>query len=193
MGELTKVFESGGIISACSFYFGVKCSQVYIALIHGNAGHPIVVISIHTLESAVIILLLSSIDAVLGTSRWTKIASTIIQSVSVSVVNFWKSIQYFFVHVDWLSLAVNYDASRRVDIDPVGGGSPIPLRQPSVINSIHDSGVTFCERNESDRVVKRLDDSVTFHVVFHNLSPKEIVRVWPHFSILPHREILCLS
>jgi hypothetical protein len=55
-------------------------------------------------------------------------------------------------------------------------GHPVPLHQPAVIGGIHNGVLTTGQRDKFDSLIERLDNDVSFHVVLHGLSEKEIVR-----------------
>ena len=57
--------------------------------------------------------------------------------------------------------------------------------ESAVVPSIHDSFHASSKSDDLDRLVERLDDSVTLHVVFHGLSAKEIVQRSAALNCLP--------
>jgi hypothetical protein len=190
MRELTKVFHGGSVVCARGGFFARKSPQVNLLVVDFDRRNPRAPsVLAYTLIAALVIVSLSGIGNILRLGARTEIGKAIIQAIPVLVVNAHLG-KDSVVHVNF-SAAV--DAHRIVPV--IAGGRlslPTPPHQEIVVTSVYDSVLAFSEGNEFDRLIERLDNSVSFHVVLHDLTSNEIVRCSAAFSLYQGEVELCL-
>lgn len=168
IGEWTKQFNGLPVVCSRGLDFCIKSSDVDSRSTNRNFGFkPEISDWVHALV-AYFSLLLWTVAAILPLLAWPKISLAIIQSIVVDMVVVFSFSHHFTMHVYFAKLSVWKEfLSHRIDHVPTIAFLRKPVRfHESVIvlcinNCIHALG----EWNDFDRIVKRLFDSVTLHVV----------------------------
>jgi len=184
MGKFSEMRDGCKIISECGSLLAEKSSEVNTLSSNMDASYPIVTPwknSLKTIRKRQFPRVMS----ILGSSCFTQIASAIIQSVSILVIYLKSTLQEFSMHVYRARLGIYARGASGIEQSAlVLHGYPIPLREVCIVFRIYDSVKAFCEWDQLDRLIERLDNSVTFHVVWHGPTSNRIVRVRPHFEII---------
>ncbi len=187
MGEFTEVFDSRFIVGHGSGFLTPEMAQMKMATRRPDVRLPFRALNVptHTLVSRHIAFRHLRIRSILGSGGFTKIFSSIVERVAVSMIRQIKSVlDDFAVHVDRLFFVLNLDVA--FCVKPLAGRIPpcvpVPLVQPIIVSSVNNGGLPLSQRNEAVQFVERLDNCVTFQAVlravFHRESslPFETVR-----------------
>jgi len=150
---------------------------------YGNSPLIFGCVPTHSFMPRSVIRLFICVGMTLRMSRWTQVRATVIQAITVFVVNVWE--------ISWANLTVHVNkvlafclsitnSIKRISTWKIMG-TPIPLHQPFVIGYIHNSNLSSCQRNISDRLILRLDNRLASNATFgHDLTSNEIAAVQPH-------------
>jgi hypothetical protein len=130
-----------------------------------------------TVSGCVVGVKIFTIPSVLGCCCEPKIRASVVERASIYVIHPWNSGRVYYSQ----NVTLYGDVSRSPTVfpkNPVSYGvkfssnwvparAPIPLSQGLVVTEVYDHVLTESERNESDRLVLRLDNSVSFNVALH--------------------------
>ena len=168
--KFAEIFNGCLIVGARSIFFCNENSEIDIASVYADATHEFFgsTMPTYSLETRLVVLVITLVSDILTASTWAKILSAVIKCVSIRVI--------YLAMMLAKQLAVYQKASIYARLFPdcivvrniLGPHrSPIPLIQPFVVDSIYDCILSACKGNQFDRLVLRLDDSVTLHVALH--------------------------
>jgi hypothetical protein len=185
--KFAKVLEGSRIVSTGCILSAIEYSKVVNLVVFLNRRKPATSSFIKkcSLVSRGVISLFWAIREILRTSPVAEIVATVVKPIAVFVVN----IDIRPSH----DLNVHEDATCAVSSIGIPASlsglkcAPIPLVQPCVISSINDRIETLGKWNKFDRLIERLDNSVSIHAAFHSSYSNRNCAVWPHSSILSER------
>lgn len=171
--KIRKLFVAGTrslVIRDGSFSLGLECSEMECSPRHAYLGSPLPshFVPVHTSKSATSDTFLS-VARIFLICAWPEIFSSIVECVSIFVVNLLTKFQseYGPVHGDFFGCPLGVETFA-LDIEACG---PVPLRQPFKILHIDNSVLSLRERYKAIRLIEWLHDFV---------SGAQF-----HFSILP--------
>lgn len=185
--EFAVLFLRGFIVGARRFFLRGEAPKKSVVFPGTDLRHPLAAIERHAFVPRLVARINRSIGEVLRGGTWAEIAPPVIEGVAVGVIG--RIASNYGVHVNRLAMPFRHLVSDRVEATGCPRqGAPIPLRQPLKIGGVHNSVLTFCKRDESDRFVLRLDNFVSRYTgLAHGLTSNEIVRRSAAFPLYESR------
>jgi hypothetical protein len=171
--------DSGFIVGSRSIFGSIKNSYKNFFAMQLNSCAPsfTVFVAINTPKSTGIIVTYALIAFVLAACAFSEIAFSVIQSVVRYVVTFFPSLQAenFYMHMNFSPLLVS---ARGVEstASPKPTSVPVGRGQPSKIFCVYNGILTLCQWDKAVRFIKRLNDRVSLHAVFHRSSSQGLLK-----------------
>jgi hypothetical protein len=173
MSEFAKISQSGSIVGACGSFACMERAKVDLSVIYFNRCHPSSnPVSVDTFISSCIVSSLVAVGSVQRLRTWAQIFSAIIQTIVIAMIHAWSIWKQNAMHVNLLP---SIESDSVVSIIFSFLRLPMFFIERFVLTGIDKGVLALCQWNYLVGLIKRLDDSVPFHVVFHGLSEKEIM------------------
>lgn len=182
MSELAKMRERSGIVGACCRFFVGKRSNVYLSPPDNYPCAPLSVRSRDASQSGTGIFVDTGVGNILRPRAWANVLSSVIESVAIFVVYIAiRVLQEFAVHEDHGRIIIPSACSIKPLNVFVPYSEPVGSGECGIIRRIYYRILALSERDKADRLVLRLDNSVTLHVEFHDLTSNEIAKLFSRF------------
>jgi hypothetical protein len=133
----------------------------------------------HTLVSRFIGFVQPLVTSIESFATWAKVISRVIESIAINMVNILFASDYEAMHQNESISSIRFPLhSSNINRFRFLGWDrkPMPLVEEIKIRSTNYSIESACQWDEFDRLVKRLDNSVSLHGAFHK-EPSFLVRL----------------
>lgn len=173
ISKLSIVLFRHDIVSESGLLNGRKATKISTVSIDIDSHHPFIapVIPRNSFESSLVIATDSGVTHIFMPIAFPQIFSTIIECVVVAMISFFffGALENFAVHL-YNCILLFFPPCIKSFALAAPICIPIPLREPLKIFGINNRILPLCERNESERLIERLDDCVAFHAAFRHWS-----------------------
>lgn len=167
MCEFSKMLFRSSIVGACGFFCRSVISKMHSLFIQMNSSSVVEarMMQANSFEPSLGIASNSSIHIALCSSDEAQITSAVVKSISVDVIDPQsritsdnKSVHGWAVLLRRIGIGLSVCAH---------SCNPFRLRKKRIISSINNGCETSSQGNMFDRLIERLDNSVSLHVAFH--------------------------
>lgn len=183
MSEFPKVFYSGSIISVRRFLGCIKTSYFHVFAIAHQGCLPFISVFTppNSLESTSVSFTFLHVAMILRHSSFPDILSAIIERVVIFMVYVTRRrINDNTMHKNSFSGFIPLGIETTGICAP--HGLPIPFREPLKISGIDNRVLIARKRNQAVGFIKRLNNRVAFHALFHWSSLKGPLEFSRYFS-----------